>query len=666
MLRHSSAFVALSALVALGIVGDPASSIEFIIEQVVDGALDGLMGDNEDLARAISVKRLVRALLDVEAATRGIGGLFEQFVPHLMKQVHAPLKSLCRVTEEDIRLGGGIRTFQLKNIAEWAFSETNPHTLVLGHGNEILGAVLPAVCMKDARMAVVDCSQGSVKTWGEPGGIPINRATHGVVAYMKGSAQDATHILLRNNWLQPYTPPPPPPRLAVNATMSMFCEANKALTLCCSFLQSVGIQENDAIVLIEAIKKEVVAQFARDVRIVAKEMPSWGDTKPIDVEYSFFYENHSESRDWKKWFGVSPEDVKTIIINQSSISKAVQLGDHTFYGFTGKALDQSPLIAMHSAQMDSSSRAGTITTSSMVSTAVAEVAGFIYTLGLSIVHVPHDIKLRIRTSLGSGYRFAYKALMVKPHDPRFLPRQVCLGALAALWLGLPTLWVPDWPHTAIGISNSRGSVLSAIVAETSSLKEATTIFIVDTDVPELMVAERPVVACAGYKQGRVIGGYEVDLEPTDPKGFYDGCNDMSCLTVCVGQPPQLSKSMVSSVLAVSVVGYVACGTAWSRYVDLDDAFVVMANSESQPDCKDCPPNFRGRWLKDAREFLHPEGKHRGFTCSCCKKGEKLMIPAHGNGLKQSFLCGLFRESSQNLRYREFSCVAHALGDVIIT
>src|SRR2546423_1085307 len=123
-----------------------------------------------------------------------------------------------------------------------------------------------------------------------------------------------------------------------------------------------------------------------------------------------------------------------------------------------------------------------------------------------------------------------------------VPRSKCLGVLAKIWLGIPGLYVPFWPQTALGISNSRGAVMNAVFAETRSLEEATTKIVVSTDVPDIMVGDKPVVACAVtpsstvQKQGHEL---EVKLAAREP---YDGCWQIHCITLTGAKPPALDNT----------------------------------------------------------------------------------------------------------------------------
>ena len=185
--------------------------------------------------------------------------------------------------------------------------------------------------------------------------------------------------------------------------------------------------------------------------------------------------------------------------------------------------------------------------------------------------------------------------------------------------------VKEYPQTTLGISNSQGSVLSAIVADTETLEQATTKFIVATAVPDLMQAEQPVVACSSTPASKDQGhGHETDVRPTRCQP-HDGCIDVYCLTVTGGQPPHLKSSLLhNNIITVPVVGYIACGARWFEYVDLDDAFAVMASTfPEHPDCfgppSDCDKALnktavRACWLK-AEDMLQRESSGIGFTCA---------------------------------------------------
>jgi hypothetical protein len=270
----------------------------------------------------------------------------------------------------------------------------------------------------------------------------------------------------------------------------------------------------------------------------------------------------------------------------------------------------------------------------------------------------------VGVSLGGGLTDTYSAISPESRSGRRLARNVCLGILSQLWLDLPGLYVQEWPQAALGISNSQGSVLSAIVAETLTLQEATTKFIVSVDVPDLMQAELPVVACASTPSSTVQRhAYEKDMAPSQLKP-YDGCIDVYCLIIAAGKPPHLSSRLLhNNVIAVPVAGYVACGARWFEYVDLDDAFALIAESFSQPICSTCDQSAEAQWLK-AEDILQRD-VNGGFNCCQPKKGKRLVVPANGRGLKQSFLSGVFRDVTPGLRYQYLACLKHAKGDVII-
>ena len=96
--------------------------------------------------------------------------------------------------------------------------------------------------------------------------------------------------------------------------------------------------------------------------------------------------------------------------------------------------------------------------------------------------------------------------------------------------------------------------MNAVFAETRSLEEATTKIVVSTDVPDIMVGDKPVVACAVtpssavQKQGHEL---EVKLAAREP---YDGCWQIHCITLTGAKPPALDNTNLLTNV-VSVVPY---------------------------------------------------------------------------------------------------------------
>ena len=176
-------------------------------------------------------------------------------------------------------------------------------------------------------------------------------------------------------------------------------------------------------------------------------------------------------------------------------------------------------------------------------------------------------------------------------------------------------------------------------------------------------AEEPVVLCAGWKQGRVTGTHPVsgDCRQSEPR---DDCQELVCLTMALERGPTLSERLDGNAKSIGIVGYISCGTGWYSYVDLDHAFMVAAESAQQTVClSDCPVNPPVNWIKE-REVLR-RTSNGSFSLALPKEGMKLFIPAHGSGLKQSFLASLFYERDKRTRYQGGACLAHAEGSVVI-
>lgn len=491
----------------------------------------------------------------------------------------------------------------------------------------------------------------------------------GLAIYCGGDAQQAIKILHQINWLQPVMRAESKrvPRSSPYLTLS--CSIETSLKLCNGFLQSVGVKDDDANHLVNALKKDAVEQFARGVRVVAEEQDSWSTTSQENVQYSYEYLAPCLAYDWKFWLGLDNVDVQQIILNQPH-SGSIDLGSSIYYGYTARAIEDRPAIKDLHRSFMRNIPAGTHLQNSDVSAALGEVAGLIFSFALGCVHV-HDQaymkNLKVSTGLGGDLKSAYSLLRLgRPEHVRTkIHRQECLGVLAQVWLDLPAAYLPHWPQSSLGISNSQGAVISAVFAETRSLLNATTKFVISTDVPDIMVGEKPVVACATTPRSMVQKrGHEVEITAST-KEPYDGCWQICCITITGGQPPPLEKGNLLSnmVSVVPVCGYIACGARWWEYVDLDNAFAVMAETVPDRSCSNCPESAEALWLEQERFLERAQGG--GFSCSVPKPGQKLVLPAYQNGLMQCFLCGVFRWSVRELRCRPGQCVTHGKADVLI-
>lgn len=655
LLLSSSAFRAVTALVAIGATMGP---VEHMIDSIVNGALDSIFDHPLDLGRNYHADRLRRALLAAHSAyrTNKSKGAFEGLILDCLADVSLAVRKFCADSVDKVKKIG-VEDSQLRSIAEWAFS-ANPRTLVLSNAVEILAAAVVSTFIRDCRIAIVNCYDGTCQTFND-----AHVSGHGFAIYHGGEGQKAVQILHQRNWLQPYLPPESLRVPSANQTMHLSCSVYTSLQICLTYLQMIGIDSQDATLLIMAIKKDAIAHFARKVTIVVEEQEGYSYTNLHNTLYSFEYGEPCTAYDWSAWLNFTVANLDALIAGQPV--KDVQIGKLWYNGYTAQLLDSKASIrTKHKEQLEQLRTRQVRTDDSPVSRAVGEVSGLIYALALSCVHVRNTTEMDVGVCLGGGLTDTYHAISPESRSRRRLARNVCLGILSQIWLDLPGVYIQEWPQAALGISNSQGSVLSAIVGETATLEEATTKFIVSVDVPDLMQAELPVVACASTPSSTVQRrAYEKDIASSQSRP-YDGCIDVYCLTIAAGMPPHVSSRLLhNSVIAVPVAGYVACGARWFEYVDLDDAFAVMAESFSQPTCPTCDQSAEAQWLK-AEDVLQRD-VNGGFNCCQPKKGKQLVVPAHGSGLKQSFLSAVFRGVTPGVRYQHLACLTHAKGDIII-
>lgn len=667
VLSTSSALQALSALVGIGVLGDPRAQVTEIVGGIVDGVMDGLFGQDHYPDRVYLVGRLTKALLEVEKAC-GRGSMsrnsFSELINPLIDTLPPALKELAAATPDKI-VAYGIRSSQLRTIAEWAFTEldeadSGPWTLVLGNPVEILSAAIVSSCMADdqVRRAVVNCSDETITFLSHTG------FSRGMVAFRGGSAQEAIKLLSARNWLDLRIPPKPEPRANTIPELALRCSIDHVADSCIGYLESQGISRTVAGGLGDALKKDAVVQLSRKVSVKVENEPGYGDrNKPENISFHFEFGDINSQVDWAQCLGNIPSDITALAASQPTDAR--QIGSYIYYGYAAAFLKRNRQCEeLHEREMQDLKRKGVhpYQGNSSLSNIIAEVAGLIYAVALSIVMAEGWEELGVRGALGGGFRHTYSQLVVSPRDQRILSRRVVLGVLANLWLGVPSIWADDYPHTALAIGNSRDSVVSAILADTPGLDYATTKFIVSSHVPDILVADEPLILCAGWKLGNVKGGIEIEGICREA-GRHDACQELVCLTMSLSRPPNLSSKLSGSVSAMAVVGYISCGSEWYSYVDLDDAFVVMAESGDQKVCDGCPSRPPVHWV-DERDFLRRAGGGL-FNVAVPKAGQKLVIPAYGSGLKQSFLAGLFRPSGKTVRYQGLACLADADGEIIL-
>ena len=267
---------------------------------------------------------------------------------------------------------------------------------------------------------------------------------------------------------------------------------------------------------------------------------------------------------------------------------------------------------------------------STISHVVAELAGMVYSLGMSLVMARIDTGTTLRCALRRGFREAYRQLSVPRGKRRVIAGRVILGKFAAVWLAIPN-WVSGWPHIALTIGNSKGSVVSAILADSSSLEEATTKFVVSTNVADLMVAEKLTVLSIACRKRTIesctcheVNGRRRETEP------HDACQRDDL-------PDHASRDYTSSYNQYPQQG-TGNGGPWldqlqgrMQRLTMSISFMVMSKSHSHIAREGCPLNPVVNWL-DERDFLKRE---RGgeFSCASPKRREKLVIPAHVEGLE---------------------------------
>ena len=369
--------------------------------------------------------------------------------------------------------------------------------------------------ISNCRIAIVNCHDETYQTFND-----ADSSAHGFAIYHGGEGQKAVKILHQKNWLQPYLPPKSP-RIHTNQTMHLACSVHTSLQVCVSFLQMLGIDLQDAMVLIEALKKDAIAYFARKVTIIGEEQEGYSYESLHNTLYYYEYGEPCKVYDWSSWLNYNVTNLDALIAGQPA--KDIQIGKLCYNGYTAQVLTSRDSIrTKHGEKLEQLRAREVISDDSPISRAIGEFSGLIYALALSCVHVHNKLNMNVGVVLGAGLTETYTAISPESKKGRRLARNVCLGILSQRWLDLPARH-GEWPQSALGISNSQGSVLSAIVGDTRTLEEATTKFIVSVDVPDLMQAELPVAACASTPHSTVQKhAYEKDIASSHSKP-YDGC-----------------------------------------------------------------------------------------------------------------------------------------------
>ena len=664
LLQFSTALRALAALVAIGLAGCPRRRVEHVVSSIVDGVAIGLVG-NEDYPDTIAFKRLLAsALLEIDKGC-GRGGLrrnsFLEIVVPLIEELPPAIKKRCPKTVDEI-VTLTIQPSQLQTIAEWAFAEQEMWTLVLGNSVELLASSIVCLCMRDdqIRQVVVDCFQKEIEWESGP-----KSSLRGLAAFCGGgTAQDAVKLLQDKGWMNLRIAGPPREIVSSIPEYPLNCDPTKVISVCRLYLTSMNMNEKETVGLLNSLIQDSVTLFSRKVAVIKEEGVGYTTFKYDNVAFYYkFLDEFQSELTWKQWFDNDFSDIEGLVARQPT--EQLQLGSQHYYGYAAKFLRGSRYFDMHRQQMEDLRKrnVGSGTGDSTISDVVAEVAGLIYSMALSGVMANCGSEVAVRGALGGGFGLIFSELQVPPGQARIISRRVVLGTLGSLWLGVPHGWVPEYPHVALAIGNSRGSVVSAVLADSPSLEYATTKFLVDTAVADILDAEEPVVLCAGWKQGRVFRSHAVsgDNRRSEP---HDGCQELVCLTMALEQGPTLSFHLEGDAKSIGIVGYISCGTEWYTYVDLDLAFMVAVESAEQTVCpSDCPTNPPVNWLKE-REILR-RASDGFFSLALPEEGMKLLIPAHGSGLKQSFLASLFYEKDKATRFQGGACLGHAKGSIVI-
>ncbi|KAK0317152.1 hypothetical protein LTR82_011753 [Friedmanniomyces endolithicus] len=679
LLQQSSALKALMALVFIA--STCGQNLERSVSMIAQLAVDACFARQPDIGRSAIVTFLERAMNSSARSMRSATAKasFDQFVGTPLKGLPDQLQKLCARTVEDVDTLG-IEASQLAAVAHWAFA--SPHdrrVLMLRDPVEALAAAVVSSFFTSRYIAIVDCQSKTHRILDSDkarGLAPAFAFYHG------GGAQEATTLFHTAGWLQPSA------TATINRTevqeaapsASLCCSVNAALRMCVPFLMRLGIDEREAASLLDAFKKDAMVQFARQVCLVEEQQIGYLQTSANNVAYWYEYGAFQAGYDWDYWLEYDSHHVEGVVRDEPS-GHVYPLGSSTYHGYAAVCLKKTPKLSTSHGRWMANLPARTHARDSDVSNALATVAGLVYGLAMGCVHDhrpyyhhnsdSRELGCRLDTDLGC----VYQHLHTEPRTQRKIARTVCLGVFAKLWLGLPALYIPQWPHTSLGVSNSRGAVMSATFGETTGLPTSTKKFVFSVDVPDLMTGDKPVLACAVTPQstiqrrGRPIEDNEATATSQDP---YDGCFQTHCIAITGNDVPTLGeKNLLNNrVSIIPVCGYIACGLRWWERVDLDSAFAVMAASDATAPtpCSSCSPKQKARWLQQElflREPCTGEDSGTAFACSLPPEGGKLVLPAHRNGLMQSFLAATFRQSAREVGYALHGCIEHATGDVII-
>lgn len=133
---------------------------------------------------------------------------------------------------------------------------------------EALAATVVSTFFKTRRLAVVDCEN---QDFNKLNSDTTLKTVPSVAVFHGGTAQEAINLLHRNKWLQPVTQVKSTRVASSSRSLLLSCPSETALDTCPAFLMGAGVSKSDAEDMIDAIKKDAIAQFARVISIGREE-----------------------------------------------------------------------------------------------------------------------------------------------------------------------------------------------------------------------------------------------------------------------------------------------------------------------------------------------------------------------------------------------------------
>jgi hypothetical protein len=191
--------------------------------------------------------------------------------------------------------------------------------------------------IRNYRIAIVNCHDETCQTFND-----ADLSAHGFAIYHGGEGQKAIGILHQRSGLQPYLPPESLKAPITNQTMHLSCSVHMSLQICVSFLQMLGIDSQDAVLLIEAIKKDAITHFSRKVTIIAEEQEGYSFTNLHNTLYYYEYGDPCKVYDWSAWLNFEVTNLDALIAGQPG--KDIQIGKLWYNGYTAQLLNSRDSI----------------------------------------------------------------------------------------------------------------------------------------------------------------------------------------------------------------------------------------------------------------------------------------------------------------------------------